>query len=156
MDDGGPGKSLGVGLEGNRDFANGRNMFGAATCFACHRFNQEGGAVGPDLTSVSGKFNPRDLLEQIIEPNKVISDQYGNTVFTLKDGSQVVGRIGNMKGDNMMVCTNMMDPNNFTNVDRKKVVKMEESKVSMMPPGLVYMLKGHSGPAGLPAEQGRS
>ena len=46
-----------------------------------------------------------------------------------------------MKGDTMMVCTNMMDPNNFTNVDRQKVVKMEESKVSMMPEGLLYMLK---------------
>ena len=135
------GKSLGVGLEGNRNYQNGRNMFGAATCFACHRFNGEGGSVGPDLTSVSGKFSPRDLLEQIIFPSKEISDQYGSTVFTLKDGTQISGRIANMNGDNMMVCTNMMDPNNFTNVDRKKVVKMEESKVSMMPEGLLYMLK---------------
>ncbi len=135
------GKSLGVGLEGNRNFQNGRNMFGAATCFACHRFNGEGGAVGPDLSSVGGKFSPRDLLEQIIFPSKVISDQYGSTVFTLTDGTQISGRIGNMKGDTMMVCTNMMDPNGFTNIDRKKVVKMEESKVSMMPEGLLYMLK---------------
>ncbi|MBE7497785.1 MAG: c-type cytochrome [Verrucomicrobiaceae bacterium] len=134
-------KSLGVGLEGNRNFQNGRNMFGAATCFACHRFNNEGGAVGPDLTSVAGKYSPRDLLEHIIEPSKEISDQYGSTVFTKKDGSQVVGRIANMNGDNMMVCTNMMDPNNFTNVNVKDVVKTEESKVSMMPPGLLYMLK---------------
>lgn len=132
--------SLGVGLEGNRDFKNGRNMFGAATCFACHRFNNEGGAVGPDLTSVAGKYSPRDLLEHILEPSKEISDQYGSTVFTLNDGSTVVGRIANMKEDNMMVCTNMMDPNNFTDVDVKKVVKTEESKVSMMPPGLLYML----------------
>ena len=134
-------KSLGVGLEGNRNFANGRNMFGAATCFACHRFNGEGGSVGPDLTSVSGKFSPRDLLESIIFPSKEISDQYGSTVFTMKDCKQITGRIANMKGDTMMVCTNMMDPNNFTNVDRQKVVKMEESKVSMMPEGLLYMLK---------------
>ena len=134
-------KSLGVGLEGNRSFQNGRNMFGAATCFACHRFNGEGGSVGPDLSSVSGKFSPRDLLEQIIFPSKEISDQYGSTVFTLDDGSKVTGRIANMNGDTMMVCTNMMDPNNFTNVSRKKVVKMEESKVSMMPEGLLYMLK---------------
>ena len=56
-------KSLGVGLEGNRNFTNGRNMFGAATCFACHRFNGEGGGVGPDLSTVAGKFSPRDLLE---------------------------------------------------------------------------------------------
>jgi putative heme-binding domain-containing protein len=134
-------KSLGVGLEGNRNFANGRNMFGAATCFACHRFNNEGGAVGPDLTSVAGKYSPRDLLEHILEPSKEISDQYGSTVFTLKDGSTVVGRIANMKENIMMVCTNMMDPNNFTNVDARKVVKTEESKISMMPPGLLFMLK---------------
>ncbi len=134
-------KSLGVGLEGNRNFQNGRNMFGAATCFACHRFNNEGGAVGPDLTSVAGKYSPRDLLEHILEPSKEISDQYGSTVFTKKDGSVVVGRIANMKEDIMMVCTNMMDPNNFTNVDVKDVVKTEESKVSMMPPGLLFMLK---------------
>ena len=134
-------KSLGVGLEGNRNFTNGRNMFGAATCFACHRFNGEGGAVGPDLTSVAGKFSPRDLLESIINPSKEISDQYGSTVFTMKDGSTVSGRIANMKENIMMVCTNMMDPNNFTNVDARKVVKTEESKVSMMPPGLLYTLK---------------
>lgn len=134
-------KSLGVGLEGNRNFQNGRNMFGAATCFACHRFNNEGGAVGPDLTSVAGKYSPRDLLEHILNPSKEISDQYGSTVFTLQDGSTIAGRIGNMKENTMMICTNMMDPNGFTSVDRRKVVKMEESKVSMMPPGLLNMLK---------------
>jgi putative heme-binding domain-containing protein len=134
-------KSLGVGLEGNRNFANGRNMFGAATCFACHRFNNEGGAVGPDLTSVAGKYSPRDLLEHILEPSKEISDQYGSTVFTLQDGGTVIGRIANMKENIMMVCTNMMDPNNFTNVDARKVVRTEESKISMMPPGLLFMLK---------------
>ncbi len=134
-------KSLGVGLEGNRNFANGRNMFGAATCFACHRFNNEGGAVGPDLTSVAGKYSPKDLLEHILEPSKEISDQYGSTVFTMQDGSTVSGRIANMKENIMMVCTNMMDPNNFTNVDARKVVKTEESKISMMPPGLLFMLK---------------
>jgi putative heme-binding domain-containing protein len=134
-------KSLGVGLEGNRNFANGRNVFGAATCFACHRFNQEGGTIGPDLTSVAGKYSPRDLLEHILDPSKEISDQYGSTVFTLKDGSTVSGRIANMKETKMMVCTNMMDPNNFTDVDTREVVKTEENKVSMMPPGLLYMLK---------------
>ena len=79
--------SINVGLEGNRDFINGRKMFGAASCFACHRFNQEGGAIGPDLTSVAGKFSPRDLLESIIEPGKEISDQYGQMIFEMKDGT---------------------------------------------------------------------
>jgi putative heme-binding domain-containing protein len=132
---------LGAGLEGNRDFENGRNMFGAATCFACHRFGKEGGSVGPDLTSVRGKFSPRDLLESIIEPSKEISDQYGSSIFTMADGSQVVGRIANLNGDNLQVSTNMMDPHAFTTVNVTKLVKTEESKVSMMPPGLLNMLK---------------
>ena len=59
-----------------RNFENGRKMFGAAACFACHRFGNEGGAMGPDLTSVAGKFSARDLLEHIIEPSKEVSDQY--------------------------------------------------------------------------------
>jgi len=88
---------LGAGLEGGRNYANGRNMFGAATCFACHRFNSEGGAIGPDLTSVAGKYSPHDLLEHILDPSKEISDQYGSTVFTLKDGSVISGRIANME-----------------------------------------------------------
>jgi putative heme-binding domain-containing protein len=132
---------LGAGLEGNRDFENGKNMFGAATCFACHRFGAQGGAVGPDLTSVRGKFSPRDLLESLLEPSKEISDQYGSSIFTMADGSQVVGRIANLNGDNLQVSTNMMDPHAFTTVNTTKLVKTEESKVSMMPPGLLNMLK---------------
>lgn len=132
---------INVGLEGGRDFANGRKMFGAAQCFSCHRFNQEGGAIGPDLTSAGGKFSPRDLLESIIEPSKEISDQYGQMIFTMKDGSQVFGRIMNLNGDTVRVNTNMLDPDAITMVDRKQLVEMKESPMSMMPPGLVNTLE---------------
>ena len=33
-----------------RDFNRGRRLFGEANCFACHRFDNEGGPEGPDLT----------------------------------------------------------------------------------------------------------
>jgi len=131
---------LASGLEGGRDFANGRNMFGAGTCFACHRFNQEGGAIGPDLTSVAGKFSPRDLLESIIDPNKEISDQYGQTIFHKIDGTQVIGRIMNLSGDSVQVNINMLDPNQTVGIDRKQLKKMEPSPHSMMPPGLLNTL----------------
>ncbi|NNE93923.1 MAG: c-type cytochrome [Verrucomicrobiales bacterium] len=128
---------INVGLESNRDFENGRKMFGAGTCFACHRFKQQGGAIGPDLTAVAGKFSPRDLLESITDPNKEISDQYGSMIFTMNDGSVVSGRIMNLSGDSITVNTNMQDPSATTKVDRKLLRKMEDSKVSMMPPGLL-------------------
>ena len=131
---------LGVGLEGGRNFTNGRNLFGQATCFACHRFGQEGGAIGPDLTSVAGKYSVRDLLVHIIEPSKEISDQYGQLEVTLNDGSKVFGRIMNLAGDRITLNINMMDPNATQAVDRKLVKTMEQSKVSMMPPGLLNTL----------------
>ncbi len=132
---------LGAGLEGGRNFSNGRNLFGAATCFACHHFGNEGGAIGPDLTSVAGKYSPRDLLLNILEPSLVISDQYGQLEITLNDGSKVFGRIMNLKGDSIMFNTNMMEPNAVTTIPRKNIKSMEQSKVSMMPPGLLSTLK---------------
>ena len=131
---------LASGLEGGRNFKNGRDAFGQATCFACHRFGQEGGAIGPDLTSAAGKFSPHDFLEQIIEPNKEISDQYGSMTFTMKDGSIIVGRIANLKGDNYRIITNLFAPGEMTIIDSKKVKSVEPSKISMMPPGLLNTL----------------
>jgi putative heme-binding domain-containing protein len=128
---------LGVGLEGGRDFKNGRQMFGAGTCYVCHRFKAEGGAVGPDLSAAGGKFSPHDLLEAIIDPGKEISDQYGGRIFKLKDGSQVVGRIMNLKGDNYRVNSDMMNPSAYTEVHVDKVESIEPSPISMMPPGLL-------------------
>ena len=132
---------LGAGLEGNRSFDNGRNLFGAASCYACHRFNNEGGAVGPDLSIVAGKYSPRDLLRNILEPSLEISDQYAQMEVTLTDGNKLFGRIVNMHGDTLHLNTNMMAPNEQTNIPKKNIKIMEVSKISMMPPGLLNTLK---------------
>jgi putative heme-binding domain-containing protein len=124
------------GLAG-RDFDRGRRLFGEAQCFSCHRYDNEGGSQGPDLTGLSGRFSVRDLLESIVEPSKVISDQYAAVNIDLRDGRQVTGRIVNLNADTIMVNTNMLDPNAITNVDRKRIEAMETSKVSMMPTALL-------------------
>lgn len=123
-----------------RNFEQGRKMFGAAACYSCHRFAGEGGSVGPDLTGVAGRFSPRDLLESIVHPSKEVSDQYAPVVITLSNGQTVTGRIVNLSGDSVKVNTNMFDPDEQASVDRKMVVSMEPSKVSMMPEGLLNML----------------
>src|SRR5207244_9785259 len=96
-----------------RDFDRGRRLFGEAQCFACHRFDNEGGAQGPDLTVVSGRFSVRDLLESVLDPSKEISDQYAASIFTLDDGRVVTGRIvhyGGQGGERMSEMTNTLDP----------------------------------------------
>lgn len=128
---------LDEGIKTGRDFANGRKMAGAGTCYACHRFKGEGGAVGPDLSSAGGKFSAYDLLEAIIDPGKEISDQYGATNFKMKDGTVISGRIMNLGEDHYQVNTNMMDPSSNTLVELKDLKSIEPSPISMMPPGLI-------------------
>src|SRR5579864_1107403 len=124
-----------------RDYDRGRSLFGETGCFGCHRFSNEGGAAGHDLTGLGGRFSTRDLLEKITNPSKSISDQYAAVKIETTDGKTVVGRIVNLHGDNIVIQTDMRDPNALVNVDRKKIESMEQSKVSMMPTGLLDVLK---------------
>ena len=131
---------LASGLEGGRNFKNGREAFAAANCYTCHRFGRDGGTIGPDLTSAAGKFSPHDFLEQIIDPGKEISDQYGSMVFTKKNGEVVIGRIANLNGDRYMIITDLYAPGEMTTLKTGELKSVEPSKISMMPPGLLNTL----------------
>jgi putative heme-binding domain-containing protein len=130
-----------AGLKG-RSFENGRKMFAAAACFACHRFGNEGGMTGPDLTGAGGRYSPRDLIDQIIHPSKVINEQFVPVVIRRTKGAPLTGVIVNLKGDTVIINTDAADPNEQVSVDRKDVRSMEPSKVSPMPEGLLgFMTK---------------
>ena len=127
-------------LAGGRDFDKGRKLFAAANCFGCHRFDNEGGSTGPDLSGIAGRFSPKDLLESILDPSKEVSDQYAATEFELTDGRKVVGRIANLHENGVSVLTDLLDPNGFTNLKRNDIEKMTPSKLSLMPAGLLDTL----------------
>lgn len=128
------------GLNGQRDFDRGRKMFAAANCYSCHRYGNEGGATGPDLTGVAGRFSPKDLLESIIDPSKTISDQYGAVVVVTDDGKVITGRIVNLAGDSLRINTDMYNPDLQASVNRNRIESMFPAKQSMMPTGLLNSL----------------
>jgi putative heme-binding domain-containing protein len=125
----------------DRDFQRGRKLFGEAKCFACHRFDNQGGAVGPDLTALSGRFNVHDLLESIVDPGKVVSDQYAAVTIATVQGEVVTGRIVNLNQDNLMINTDMLDPNAQVTIKRGDIEEMKQSTASMMPKGLLDSFK---------------
>ena len=125
----------------NRDFERGRKMFAAGGCFACHRFANEGGMTGPDLTGAGGRYSPHDLLEQIIDPSKEINEQFVPVIVKMKNGDIVTGVVVNMNGERVSVNTDMFDPNQRVNVNRPQVESIEPSKVSPMPPGLLNLMQ---------------
>ena len=120
-----------------RDFDNGRKMFGAVGCFTCHRFGNDGGMTGPDLTGAGGRYSPRDFLDQILNPSKEINEQFVPMVITSNDGEKVTGVIVNLNGDNVMVNTDPANPFQQETIDRKKVKSIEPSNISPMPEGLL-------------------
>lgn len=125
------------------DFESGRNLYHATACSACHLFAGEGGAIGPDLSSVRNKFSLNDLLESIIEPSKVISDQYGSVILTTTDGETHQGRVllkdTGKKAAHYNVYSS--DPaQEPVAISASKVKSVEPSKVSQMPPGLINSL----------------
>ena len=133
-------KAANTGLR-NRSFENGRKMFAAGACFACHRFSNEGGMMGPDLSSAGSRYNARDFLEQIIHPSKEINEQFVPIVLTKTNGEKITGIVTNLNGDGVVVNTDLMDPNQRINIDRKIVKSIEPSSISPMPEGLLNMMK---------------
>lgn len=133
-------KAAETGLKG-RSFDNGRKMFSASACYTCHRFGNAGGMTGPDLTGAGGRYSPHDLLDQIINPSAVINEQFAPIVVTKNDGTIMTGVVVNLSGDGVTLNTDLTDPNQRINVDRKEVKSIELSTVSPMPPMLLAMLK---------------
>jgi len=127
------------GLAG-RDKENGHRMYQASLCAACHRFNGAGGSAGPDLTAVGGRFSIRDLAESILEPSKVVSDQYAFDAIVKKDGSQVVGKLIEEKDEHWIVATSPFDFSATIEIERNEIKDIKPSPVSPMPAGLINRL----------------
>lgn len=123
-------------VESGRNYGKGQQAFVDAQCILCHRFGNEGGGVGPDLTAVSARFSPRDLLESIVEPSKVVSEQFQNTTVILKDGDDVTGRLLNETATELVLQPNPLQPNTVT-VKKSDIKKRAFSELSPMPEGLV-------------------
>ena len=81
------------------------------------------------------------MLESIVEPSKVISDQYQAVNIRLKNGDVISGRVGNLSGADVNVIEDMFEPGKMTNVKRADIESIEPSKVSPMPEGLLNSLQ---------------
>ena len=61
--------------------------------------------------------------------------------MTLKNGDALTGVVVNLHGDKVTLNTDLYDPNQRTNVERKEILSMGPSPVSPMPPGLLNMME---------------
>jgi putative heme-binding domain-containing protein len=145
----GPGKAWTVSdvqrvNRGKLDFESGRSLYFSAQCAACHRLAGLGGDIGPDLTSVRNKFDDNYLIEAIVHPSKVISDQYGSSTVLLADGEILSGLVVEQPDGNYLIYPNQTvgtsNPIEPVKVNADDIDEVTESKVSQMPKELLNNL----------------
>jgi putative heme-binding domain-containing protein len=123
-----------------RDFENGKEMYSAGRCVACHRFQGSGGRSGPDLGSVAQRYTIRDILVSICEPSNSISEQYQASTILRNDGSSSTGRIIYRNDQEIAIGTNPFDLSALTKIPISEVKSVEPSQVSMMPPAMIALM----------------
>jgi putative heme-binding domain-containing protein len=128
-------KSLGSG----RSFERGKALFAALACAQCHSFGggENVGGIGPDLTGVGGRYGVRDILDSIINPSTNISNLYGTWIIETRAGKQLTGKVMAEDDDEVSLAENVFDLTKVTKLKRSDIVSIEESSVSLMPPGLI-------------------
>jgi len=92
------------------------------------------------LTQLAGRFNVKDLTEAIMEPSKVISDQYKGSTVVTTSGKSYSGRIVAENENSVTVLTNPEDPTKITEIPKSEVDEILPAKVSIMPADLLKPL----------------
>ncbi|HEU5118887.1 MAG TPA: c-type cytochrome, partial [Isosphaeraceae bacterium] len=117
--------------------AQGRQVLDRAKCLNCHKFGDQGAGLGPDLTTLSSRFPPDAVLESILEPSKVISDQYKPVTIATSTG-QVYN--GMPAGGDVNTLILLLSDGSKVNIPRADIDEQAESRISVMPAGLIDSL----------------
>lgn len=111
-------------------------VFRETKCVDCHRFGNQGEGIGPDLTTVARRFHMKEILESIVYPSQVISDQYASVAVTA-GGKTYVG-LAVRDGEDAVVLTSDGEK---VRLPMSSVEQVQSVKTSAMPEGLLNTLR---------------
>ncbi len=114
-------------------FESGQYVYQKAQCATCHKMNENGTTLGPDLSSLTKRFTRQEVLESILFPSHVVSDQYATKKIMTADGLVVTG-IVTQREDSQVVRTADRQQIQIPNDDIEEIIP---SKTSLMPAGLL-------------------
>ncbi len=114
----------------------GAAVFEKAQCVKCHRYGLRGEGIGPDLSNVSSRFQRKEIVESVIFPSQVISDQFAAKTVVTTDGRTYTGLVG-PTSDGVVVLQANAEKANVAKSDIDSIVP---SKKSAMPDGLFNTL----------------
>ena len=113
------------------DAKRGRDIF-KTNCAACHKIAGIGTLVGPDISDSIVKA-PEQLLVDILDPSRVIDNNYATFVVKTKSGAVISGFIAAQTASSL---TLRRGEGQEDVVLRQDIEEMKSSGVSLMPEGL--------------------
>ncbi len=114
----------------------GAKMFSTAQCIKCHRFNGIGESAGPDLTTLGQRFQRKEVLESIVYPSHVVSDQYAS-YLVMANGRASTGLLTRHPNGSVTV---LQSDGSKTTIAADEIEEIELTKESTMPAGLLNPL----------------
>ena len=120
------------------DVARGKAIFAKVNCLKCHKFLNEGAGVGPDLTSVRRRFQRKEIIESLVYPSQVISDQYRSVTVVTVDGLVHTGMPLPQAGNRSLVL--LLPDATKLEIPSGKIDQRAPAKLSVMPEGALNKL----------------
>jgi cytochrome c oxidase cbb3-type subunit III len=111
--------------------ANGKEIFfGKGGCSSCHAVAGQGGFLGPDLTTYGAISSSKQILDAILNSNRIVPSGYKSAAVTTRDGTRIDGVVRNE--DNFSVQLQAQD-GAFHFFQKSDLQKLEYSNQSLMP-----------------------
>jgi len=110
----------------------GKKLFNTS-CAACHKLFEQGGQIGPDLSTYQ-RDDIDTMLLHIVNPSAEIREGYENFLLTTKDGRVAVGFL--VEQDNQTVVLRGLDGQDIL-LEVNDIKSMKAQGVSLMPAGLL-------------------
>jgi putative heme-binding domain-containing protein len=124
------------------DATKGQAMFMQAGCVACHQVKGQFINFGPDLSQIGNKLSQDGLFTAVLYPSAAVEHSFGGLSVTTKEGQQAMGYVISETSDEL---TLKIAGGAAMPIKKASIVKKEELKESLMPPGLAAAI----GPQGL-------
>lgn len=106
-------------------------------CITCHKFQDEGFEVGPQLASITSKTK-ESLFAAILDPSAAVDAKYFSYVIVTNDGRSLSGRLGAETGSSV---TLLAAGGKTETILRRDIDELRASDKSLMPEGLEQQLK---------------
>ncbi|HEX3869610.1 MAG TPA: c-type cytochrome, partial [Pirellulales bacterium] len=120
------------------DPVRGKQMFAKANCIKCHQFLKDGQGVGPDLTSVRRRFQRKEIVESIVMPSKVISDQYRSVTVVTTGGLVYTGLPLKQVAENKVAL--ILPDATKLELSKDEIDETQPATISVMPENLLREL----------------